>query len=124
MPDTDDLAANLMDDIDPRLLELIRTRINSFIKWDLVRFFHDNPHTSDTADGIARYTGRDVRTVEPELAQLAQDGVLQMEELAGMKIFTLAPDVEVRALISNFIAACDDRQFRIKAIYHVIRNLR
>ncbi len=74
MADTDDFTTSLMDDMDPRLLELIQTRINSFIKWDLVRFFHDNPHTTDTADSIARYTGRDVRTVEPELLQLARDG--------------------------------------------------
>jgi predicted transcriptional regulator len=124
MPDTDDLATSLMDDMDPRLLELIQTRINSFIKWDLVRFFHDNPHTTDTADSIARYTGRDVRTVEPELIQLARDGVLHMEDLAGMRVFTLVGDADMRQLIQSFIAACDDRQFRVKAIYHVIRSLR
>ena len=124
MPDTDDYAASLMDDMDPRLLELIQTRINSFIKWDLVRFFHDNPHTTDTADSIARYTGRDVRTVEPELVQLAQDGILDMEDLSGMRVFTLATDPDIRELITSFIQACDDRQFRVKAIYHVIRNLR
>jgi len=106
------------------LLELIQTRINSFIKWDLVRFFHDNPHTTDTADSIARYTGRDVRTVEPELVQLAQDGILDMEDLSGMRVFTLATDPDIRELITSFIQACDDRQFRVKAIYHVIRNLR
>jgi len=124
MPDTDDYAASLMDDMDPRLLELIQTRINSFIKWDLVRFFHENPHTTDTADSIARYTGRDVRTVEPELVQLARDGVLEMEDLSGLRVFTFASDEDMRELIANFIQACDDRQFRVKAIYHVIRNLR
>jgi predicted transcriptional regulator len=124
MPDTDDYAASLMDDMDPRLLELIQTRINSFIKWDLVRFFHENPHTTDTADSIARYTGRDVRTVEPELVQLARDGVLEMEDLSGLRVFTFASDEGMRELITNFIQACDDRQFRVKAIYHVIRNLR
>jgi len=124
MPDTDDYAASLMDDMDPRLLELIQTRINSFIKWDLVRFFHENPHTTDTADSIARYTGRDVRTVEPELVQLARDGVLEMEDLSGLRVFTFASDEDMRELITNFIQACDDRQFRVKAIYHVIRNLR
>jgi hypothetical protein len=124
MPDTDDYAASLMDDMDPRLLDLIQTRINSFIKWDLVRFFHENPHTTDTADSIARYTGRDVRTVEPELVQLARDGVLEMEDLSGMRVFTFATDPDMRELISSFIQACDDRQFRVKAIYHVIRNLR
>jgi predicted transcriptional regulator len=124
MPDTDDYAASLMDDMDPRLLELIQTRINSFIKWDLVRFFHENPHTTDTADSIARYTGRDVRTVEPELVQLSRDGVLEMEDLSGLRVFTFASDEDMRELITNFIQACDDRQFRVKAIYHVIRNLR
>ena len=124
MADTDDFATSLMDDMDPRLLELIQTRINSFIKWDLVRFFHDNPHTTDTADSIARYTGRDVRTVEPELLQLARDGVLEMEDLTGMRVYTLTADSEVRELIKQFIRACDDRQFRVKAIYHVIRSLR
>jgi predicted transcriptional regulator len=124
MPDTDDYAASLMDDMDPRLLELIQTRVNSFIKWDLVRFFHENPHTTDTADSIARYTGRDVRTVEPELVQLVRDGVLEMEDLSGMRVFTFATDPDMRELITSFIQACDDRQFRVKAIYHVIRNLR
>lgn len=124
MSDIDEIAANLMDDMDPRLLNLIQTRINSFVKWDLVRFFHDNPHTTDTADSIARYTGRDVRTVEPELIALARDGLLMMEDLVDLRVFALAPDSTVRALIGEFIAACDDRQFRVKAIYHVIRNLR
>ncbi|MBN2305303.1 MAG: hypothetical protein JXQ72_12530 [Anaerolineae bacterium] len=124
MSDTNDFATSLMDDMDPGLLDLIKNQINSFIKWDLVRFFHDNPHTTDTADSIARYTGRDVRTIEPELLQLARDGILQMEDLAGMRVFTLTGDEPTRALIQDFIAACDDRQFRVKAIYHVIRGLR
>jgi hypothetical protein len=121
---TDDLATRLMDDIDPRLLEFIQTKVNSFIKWDLVRFFHDNPHTTDTADGIARYTGRDVRTVEPELHQLVNAEVLQKTTLDDLTVYTLATDVDTRKLIDSFILACDDRQFRVKAIYHVIRGMR
>ncbi len=120
---TDDLATRLMDDIDPRLLDFIRTKVNSFIKWDLVRFFHDNPHTTDTADGIARYTGRDVRTVEPELKQLVNTGVLQSSAINDLTVYTLATDADTRKLINRFILACDDRQFRVKAIYHVIRGM-
>jgi hypothetical protein len=121
---TDDLATRLMDDIDPRLLEFIQTKVNSFIKWDLVRFFHDNPHTTDTADGIARYTGRDVRTVEPELHQLVMAEVLQKTTLDDLTVYTLATNIDTRKLIDSFILACDDRQFRVKAIYHVIRGMR
>jgi len=120
----DDLATRLMDDMDPRLLDFIRTKVNSFIKWDLVRFFHDNPHTTDTAEGIARYTGRDLRSVEPELRELCAAGVLQETDLDDITVYTLATDAETRRLINKFILACDDRQFRVKAIYHVIRGMR
>lgn len=124
MADDQDDAAQLMDDIDPRLLDLLRTRINTFIKWDLVRFFHANPHTADTAENLARYTGRDVRVVEPELRQLAQAGMLEVETLADLRVYTLTADEDTVALLDSFMRACDDRQFRIKAIYHIIRNLR
>lgn len=124
MSEPEDYAANLMDNIAPELLDLIQTRINSFIKWDLVRFFHENPHTTDTADNIARYTGRDVRIVEPELIQLTHNGVLEMDELPDMRVYTYAANREQRDLIAEFLKRCEDRQFRVKAIYHVIRSLR
>ncbi len=124
MSEPDDYAASLMNAIDPELLELIQTRINSFIKWDLVRFFHENSHTTDTADNIARYTGRDVRIVEPELLQLAHDGVLEIDQLPDMRVYTYAADDDLRKLIGEFLKRCEDRQFRVKAIYHVIRSLR
>lgn len=124
MTNADDYATSLMNDIDPRLLELLRAQINTFIKWDLVRFFHQNPHTTDTAPNIARYTGRDARIVEPELLELAEDGILSVETLGDLRVFTYTPQEDLHALIGDFLARCADRQFRVKAIYHVIRNLR
>jgi hypothetical protein len=90
----------------------------------LVRFFHDNPHAADTAESIARFTGRDVRTIEDELGGLVAASVLQQREVSGVKIYTLAQDPAMRELINRFVLACDDRQFRVKAIYHVIRGMR
>ena len=63
----DDFTARLMDDMDPVLLDFVKTKVNSFVKWDLVRFFHENPHTADTVENIAKYAGRNVAAVEPEL---------------------------------------------------------
>ncbi len=123
MSGQDDLAARLMDDMDPKLLEFIRTRVSSFIKWDIVRFFHDNPHTTDTADNIARYIGRDPQALEKELGELVEAGVVQSSLVAGRLVYTLAKDQETRDLVSRFIRACEDRRFRVKAIYHVIRGM-
>lgn len=119
-----DSASPMIDDIDPNLLQFLHEKVNSFIKWDLVRFFHDNPHAADTADNIARYTGRDVRTIADELTGLVQVGVLEQQDAAGQMIYTLTNDQGMREMINAFVRACDDRLFRIKAIYHVIRAMR
>jgi hypothetical protein len=119
-----ELAARLMGDMDPQLLEFLKTKVNTFVKWDLVRFFHDNPYTTDTAENIARYAGRDIAMVERELADLAAEGVLQTSMIGGLSVYSLATDTRMRELINRFILACDDRQFRVKAIYHIIRGMR
>lgn len=112
-----------MDDIDPVLLEFLRKKVNSFVKWDLVRFFHDNPHAADTTENIARYTGRDARAIADDLTELAQVGVLEQNLVSGETIYALTSDQAMRELIRTFVLACDDRVFRIKAIYHVIRGM-
>ncbi len=113
-----------MEDMDARLLDFLKNQVNSFVKWDLVRFFHENPNTADTADNIARYAGRDPAAIERELAQLADSGVLEGESVGELTVYSLATDDEMRALIDQFVVACNDRQFRVKAIYHIIRGMR
>jgi DNA-binding transcriptional ArsR family regulator len=123
MNDKDDTASRLAD-TDPKLLDFLRTKVSSFVKWDLARFFHDNPHTTDTAENIARYTGRDARSVESELMELARSGVLEVQEVGNLRVYTLATDQDMRALLDRFILACDDRRFRVKAMYQLIRGVK
>ncbi len=123
MADQDDQASRLAADIDPHLLAFLRTKVNSFIKWDLVRFFHDNAHTVDTAENIARYTGRDTAAIAPALQELVEAQILDKQDVSGMAVYTLTSDEATRALIRRFILACEDRQFRVKAMYYMIRGM-
>ena len=119
-----DLVSRLMADMDPDLLAFLTTKVNSFVKWDLIRFFYENPHTTDTAENIARYAGRNVETTRAELAELVDQGVLTESRLGKMTVYSLTNDPEIRGLIRRFVEASDDRQFRVKAIYHIIRSMR
>jgi len=121
--EADDFTARLMSDMDPELLEFIKTRVNSFIKWDLVRFFYENPHTTDTAENIARYAGRNPVAVKPELEELAESGVMRKQLVGGIPVYSLTDDEETRDLIRRFVQACEDRHFRVKAVYHIIRGM-
>ena len=120
----DDFTARLMDDMDPVLLDFVKTKVNSFVKWDLVRFFHENPHTADTVDNIAKYAGRNVAAVEPELNELVDSGIMQETVLGDTVIYSLVSDEDMRNLVDRFITACEDRHFRVKAVYHIIRGMR
>ncbi|MCA9914049.1 MAG: hypothetical protein KC496_11895 [Anaerolineae bacterium] len=103
--------------------QFLRTKVNSFIKWDLVRFFHDNPHTVDTAEHIAQFVGRDAKTVQLELDGLVKVDVLTRRNVEGVSVYRLSDDAEIRQLISNFVAACHNREFRVQAINHVIYGM-
>lgn len=109
-------------DMTAKWQEFIEQNVNSFIKWDLIRFFHDNPHIQDTADNIAGYIGRDPRRIVRELDGLVDVNVLLVNPQHDEKIYSLTDDTETRELISGFVMACFDRNFRVKAIHHVIQG--
>ena len=121
---SDDFTAKLMDDMDARLLDFIKTKVNSFIKWDLVRFFYENPNTTDSVENIAKYAGRNTAAVQSELEELAESGVMEMQLIDGLPVYSLASDEEMHRLVNEFILACEDRHFRVKAVYHIIRGMR
>ena len=120
----DDFTAKLMDDMDSRLLDFIKHGVNSFIKWDLVRFFYENPNTTDSVENIAKYAGRNTAAVQSELEELVESGVMEMQLVEGIPVYSLASDEEIRRLVDEFISACEDRHFRVKAVYHIIRSMR
>ncbi len=120
----DDFTARLMNDMDPQLLDFVKTKVNSFIKWDLVRFFYENPNTADTVENIAKYAGRNTGAVRPELESLVESGVMEKRAVEGTSIYSLAANQQMRELVDRFILACEDRHFRVKAVYHIIRGMR
>jgi hypothetical protein len=124
VPGSGDLSRRLMDDMDPEVLEFLKTTVNSFIKWDLVIFFFENPHTTDTIDNIARYIGRDAAVIKFDLEELVRAGVLEQHTSGTLTVYALTKDTQIREKIKHFVSASDDRQFRVKAIYHLIRGTR
>ena len=117
-----DFGSRPLQGIAPDLLEFLKAKVNTFIKWDLVRFFHENPHTTDIADNIARYAWRAPAEIAAELAQMANDGILSAHMLGSLPVYTLTEDAPTRDLIARFVLACEDRDFRVKAIYYTIRS--
>jgi hypothetical protein len=107
----------------PEFIDFLQHRVNSFTKWDLMRFFHDNPHALDTAANIAKYTLRNPRLVERELEELVSVGLVLHEQHPHAQVYRLTPEAEAREQLTRFLAACDDRDFRVWAINRVIHAM-
>ena len=106
------------------LLDFTKTRINSFIKWDLVKFFYNNAHTMDTVENIARDIGRKLEAVRPEIEDLVEDGILEKRVLNDKPIYSLTTNETIRTLVEQFVLACENRFFRVKAVECIIRGIR
>jgi hypothetical protein len=111
-----------MNGMNSQLFSFLREKVNTFAKWDLVRFFHDNPHAAEIAPSIAQSIGRDYVEVQAELTNLVNANVLQVETVSNVQVYRLAEDAETRNLIHEFVSACDDPDFRVRAIQEVIGN--
>jgi hypothetical protein len=109
---------------DARLMGFVRHQVNSFVKWEVVRFFHDNPHATDTADSIAQAVGHESRELARDLQELVASGILYARTVSGMTVYSLMDDDDMRQLLRDFITACGDRGFREAAIQKVIEGLR
>ncbi len=119
-----DLAARLMDDMDPDVLEFLKSTVNSFVKWDVVIFFSENPNTTDTAASVARYIGRDAHLIEGELEELVAAHVLRSDREGDLTIYSLTDDAEIRTRLKHFVSVAGNVQFRGKVFYHLIRGMR
>ncbi len=109
---------------DAQLFDFIKTKADTFVKWDLIRFFHNNPHAANTAENIAQFAARDPQTVEHDLEELVSSGLLELNVAGTARVFRYVKNQDIRDLIGRFVAACDDREFREQAINLVIEGLR
>jgi hypothetical protein len=78
-------------------------------KWDLIRFFRENPHVTGTAEYIAWRAGQDIGTLRVELAELAAQGILvetqQLNHMEETTLYSLPSNKWFRGLLRRFVGA-------------------
>ena len=123
MPDSVPSIADL--GIDPEAAERLLPHLDSFVKWELLRFLNDNPDTEATIEDLARYMGRDETELKPGARALVSAGLCrQIEGVAGCT-FALTSDERLRYLISHLMDAfVADRLVRIAVSSHILRARR
>lgn len=106
--------------LEQRLDEFVDAHVNSFIKWDLLVFFHENPGSTGTPVAIATRLGRRSDEVSSAMADLADSGILH--RIPGEdSVFGFAAEGVKAPLVTEFIAALDSREHRLQILTKLLR---
>jgi DNA-binding MarR family transcriptional regulator len=108
---------------DPDLIAFLRDQVRSLIDWDVLQFFHHNPHTIEPAVQIARSLGREESVVSAALERLVERELLLQRTSGSVRIYQLTQDAQLRDDIERFMRACDDPQFRRGATQYLLRTV-
>jgi len=115
------LMSDIMEDMEPDVLSFIRQHVRSFACWDLIKFLYHNPGTWDTAENLARCVGRRVERVEAEVILMTEAGLLRQDNEGPESVYGLTQDPKTLTLIEQLVSASQDRAFRMKLVYHILR---
>lgn len=107
--------------LDSDLESFIEEHVNSFIKWDLVVFFHNNPESKETAEEIASLLGRKESDIETALKELVQSKLVSSERIVNKDHYYYKPPRQMAEMVSQFVSCLDSREKRLLVLTKLLR---
>jgi signal transduction histidine kinase len=96
--------------MDSELTELIAQTVDTRAKLDLLRYLSDNPYAWESLDGLAQRLYRAVEDLEPAVAGLTRDGVLEgraADRVGHGAVYSYRRDGPHNGAIARLMAAYD-----------------
>jgi predicted transcriptional regulator len=113
------------ENLDPEVSFFVDEFVDSFITWDLILFFSENPYTVGSPESIAMSIGRLGSDIEPFLNKLTEKGILTYEYRPGNgaeSIYAYSPQPEFEKMVSEFKRVLKDRASRLIIVSKVLQK--
>ncbi len=113
------------ENLDPQVSGFVEGYVDSFITWDLILFFHENPYTVGSPSSIAMSIGRLGSDIEPYLERMTAKGILSHEFRAGdgaETIYAYKPEPDFEKAVIDFKRALKDRASRLIIVSKVLQK--
>jgi hypothetical protein len=122
----DENIADLMK-MDGDIEVFIERYANSFVKWEVVQFYHDHPKKWFKLEALADALNRPIKILKKEMQELHELGFLEQEKDGKSFTYQFAPaqTSEGKAMeqtLKRFIAICHDREGRLRVVYKLLKN--
>jgi hypothetical protein len=107
---------------DRDLEKFIAKIADSFVKIELIKFFHHNPHFLGKIGDISLAIGRDPKKVSKGIDDLVLQGVIKKNGQKSAAIWSYAPEASMDKKITQFIKAYEGPDLRQWIVNQVIRG--
>lgn len=101
-------------------LKIVSLGMNSFTKWDLIKFFYDYPENYFSISELAETLRRAQEQLRRDLAALLEAGICQ-EKSKGSGEYQFTRDAYLRERVEDFFRFCKTEQGRIKAVCQILK---
>lgn len=102
------------------LKEFVEGYVDSFVAWDLILFFYNNPEVTGDVVTLATRLGREEEAVEVAAKTLTAKGILR-EEAKG--IFTYRLSERTAEQIKKFVSALETTDGRLSVLLCVLEKI-
>lgn len=85
--------------------ELSNRLLASEVKAELLVLFHKNPGLIDTTEGVARRVGRVAKSIEEDVKDFVDLGILRKKRIGKFEVLALdrARDREIQDMVADYI---------------------
>ena len=119
---TDPVPSMIELGVDPEAADRLLPHLDSFVKWELLRFLHDNPSVEAGIEDLARYTGRDETEIKPAARALNSAGLFDQGDGEFGYVYSLTKDGQTRDLIDHMVDGfVADRLIRLAISSHILK---
>lgn len=98
--------------LDPDIERFIDHRIHSPLDIDIIVYFHENPIAVESAKGVAKRLGKNVKEVAEALHRFESRGVVRNMATKGASLYTYSAGDNLSSVINRFVRLVTCRQGR------------
>jgi hypothetical protein len=124
----EDERLNSMMGLGEPMEQFIHRYVNSFVKWEIVQYYHDHPDAPFKVDELSHNLNRPADQLRRELEELSTAGLLVKLKTGKQAAYVYslvsgeAKDQELHETLEQFQALCRTREGRLRVIYKILKD--
>jgi hypothetical protein len=106
--------------LDAETLDFIQRHLTSYLKWEVLKYYGENPSAVETPRAFARRLGKESRQITEVMKSLSRSGLLHNG--TDTEGYALAGDDSQRAILQKIVSASrSNNRFRLQLNYHITK---